>query len=483
MTNKNRHSLAKAKTGIDGFDEITGGGLPRGRPTLIVGGPGSGKTLFAMEFLVKGAMLYNEPGVFISFEEPEDDLRKNVASLGFDIKDLEKKGLFVIDHIKVEASEVIETGEYDLEALFVRLGYAIDTIGAKRIAIDTIESIFSSFRNELVLRSELRRLFRFLKERGMTAIITGERGEDSLTRNGLEEYVSDAVIILDNRVINNLATRRLRVLKYRGSSHGSNEYPFIIDENGFSVLPITSVGLTAKANIERISSGIETLDNMFGGIGFYKGSTIMISGGAGSGKTSFAAEFAVEACEHGKKVLFYTFEESPSQITRNMLSIGVDLTKHVKKGDLLIYADRPTVYGLETHLVTFHKLIREFRPQVVVVDPISSLIAVGSGLEVKATMVRLVDYLKMEGITAMFTDLLHSEEGEASTRAMVSSLVDTWLRLENVEMAGENRRFLKIIKSRGMPHSSQTIEYIITDDGIKLIAPTKASERATRRRE
>jgi circadian clock protein KaiC len=461
--------LPKTPTGIEGFDDITKGGLPKGRPTLIVGGPGSGKTLFSMEFLVNGATKFNEPGVFFSFEETEKELAQNVASLGFDVKALEKKKMLAIDYVKVEAAEVIETGEYDLEGLFVRLGYAIDSIGAKRVVLDTIESIFSTFANTLILRSELRRLFRFLKDKGVTAVITGEKGDGVLTRNGLEEYVSDAVVVLDNRVIGNIATRRMRIIKYRGSSHGSNEYPFLIDEHGFSVLPISSLGLIAKVTDERISSGIPDLDAMLGVEGYFKGSTVLITGQAGTGKTSFGAELVREACEIGKKALFIIFEESPNQVIRNMRSIGIDLEPLVKKGLLQIHSDRPTSYGLEMHLVTIHKLVNEFKPEVVVFDPISSLMAVGEEFEVRSTLVRMIDYLKMNGVTTVLTDLKHSERPQQSS--MISSLVDTWIVLEDVEANGESNRILKIVKSRGMAHSNRIREFYITSKGIDLIPP------------
>ncbi len=461
--------LPKTPTGIDGFDDITKGGLPKGRPTLIVGGPGAGKTLFAMEFLVNGATKFNEPGVFISFEETEEDLVKNVASLGFDVKALEAKNMLSIDYVKVESAEIVETGEYDLEALFVRLGYAIDLVGAKRVVLDTIESIFSAFSNTLILRSELRRLFRFLKDKGVTAVITGEKGENTLTRNGLEEYVSDAVIVLDNRIIGNIATRRMRVIKYRGSSHGSNEYPFLIDEGGFSVLPVTSIGLTAKVTDKRVSSGIKDLDAMLGGKGYFKGSTILLTGQAGSGKSSFAAEFVRASCENGKKALFFTFEESEGQIIRNMRSIGIELGPFIKNGSLQIYADRPTSYGLEMHLVIIHKLVNTFKPDVVALDPISSLMAIGDDVEVRSTLMRIVDFLKMNGVTSVFTDLKHSERPEQSS--MISSLVDTWILLENVESNGENNRILRLVKSRGMAHSNQIREFHITSEGIDLIPP------------
>lgn len=464
-----KSELPKALTGIEGFDDITKGGLPVGRPTLIVGGPGSGKTLFAMEFLVNGASKYNEPGVFFSFEETEDELIKNVASLGFDVRSLEANKMLAIDFVKVEASEIVETGEYDLEGLFVRLGYAIDSIGAKRVVLDTIESIFSAFGNTLIIRSELRRLFQFLKEKEVTAVITGEKGNGVLTRNGLEEYVSDAVIVLDNRIVGNIATRRMRILKYRGSSHGSNEYPFLIDETGFSVLPISSLGLEASVTDERISTGIRDLDAMMEGKGYYKGSSVLITGQAGTGKSSFGAEFAKDACQNGMKALFITFEESPSQIIRNMRSIGIDLEPYVDKGLLKIYADRPTSYGLEMHLVMLIKLVNEFKPEAVVLDPISSLMMIGEEVEVRSTLVRMVDFLKMKNVTTLFTDLKSSERPNQSS--MVSSLVDAWILLEAVEANGENNRILRLVKSRGMAHSNLIREFHITSNGIDLIPP------------
>jgi circadian clock protein KaiC len=464
-----KKELPKVPTGIEGFDDITKGGLPAGRPTLVVGGPGSGKTLFAMEFLVNGASKFHEPGVFFSFEETENELAQNVASLGFDVKALEAKKMLAVEFVKVEAAEIVETGEYDLEGLFVRLGYSIDSIGAKRVVLDTIESIFSAFGNTLIIRSELRRLFQFLKEKGVTAVITGEKGNGILTRNGLEEYVSDAVIVLDNRVLGNIATRRMRIIKYRGSAHGSNEYPFLIDENGFSVLPLTAIGLNAIASNERISTGVADLDAMMGGKGYYKGSTIMITGQAGTGKTSFGAEFVQEACRNGKKALFITFEESSSQIIRNMKVIGISLEPFMNKGLLRIHADRPTSYGLEMHLVTIHKLVNEFKPEVLVLDPISSLMAIGEEVEVRSVLVRLVDYLKMKGVTTLFTDLKHSEKPDQSS--LISSLVDAWILLEDVEANGENNRILRLVKSRGMAHSNQIREFHITSKGIDLIAP------------
>ncbi len=464
-----RKELPKVMTGIDGFDDVTKGGLPKGRPTLIVGGPGSGKTLFAMEFLVNGATKFNEPGVFFSFEETDDELAQNVSSLGFDLKALQAAHMLSIDYVQVEAAEIVETGEYDLEGLFVRLGYAIDSIGAKRVVLDTIESIFSAFGNTLIIRSELQRLFRFLKEKGVTSVITGEKGNGILTRNGLEEYVSDAVIVLDNRIVGNIATRRMRIIKYRGSAHGSNEYPFLIDETGFSVLPISSLGLISKVTDERVSSGIPDLDAMLGGKGYFKGSSVLITGQAGTGKSSFGAAFLREACGNGKRAILVSFEESPGQIIRNMRSIGIDLEPFIKKGLLQIHAERPTVYGLEMHLVTLHKKITEFKPEAIVLDPISSLMTIGEETEVRSTLVRMVDFLKMKGITSVFTDLKHSERPDQSS--MISSLVDTWVLLEDVESNGENNRLLRLVKSRGMAHSNQVREFHITNEGIDLIPP------------
>ncbi len=437
---------------------------------MVVGGPGTGKTLFGMQFLVNGATRFGEPGVFISFEETEAELARNVASLGFDVNGLTKKKLLSIDHVKVESAEIVETGEYDLEGLFVRIGYAIDSIGAKRVVLDTIESIFSTFSNTRILRSEMRRLFQYLKDKGVTSVVTGESGKGgSLTRDGLEEYVSDAVIALDNRVLGNITTRRMRVIKFRGSAHGSNEYPFLIDEKGFSVVPITSLGLNAKVSAEYISSGIPGLDRMMRGKGYFKESTVLVTGQSGTGKTTFAAAFVKEACKGGKKALFYTYEESESQVVRNMLSVGIDLRPFIDKGLLRIIADRPTSYGLEMHLVTIHKTVREFQPDVVVIDPISSLMVIGEDIEVRSTLARIIDFLKMNHISTLLTDLKHERGLEHSS--LISSMVDTWIVLENIESNGEENRFLRLVKSRGMAHSNQIQEFRIQNDGIEVIPP------------
>ncbi len=402
---KSRTQLPKSPTGIQGLDEITGGGLPKGRPTLICGGAGCGKTLLAMEFLVRGATQFNEPGVFMAFEENAKDLTKNVASLGFDLKDLIAHKKIVLDFVYIGDSEIESSGEFDLEGLFIRLGHAIDSIGAKRVVLDTIESLFSSLPNQHILRTELRRLFRWLKEKGVTAIITGERGEGTLTRHGLEEYVSDCVIMLDHRVSDQVSSRRLRVVKYRGSTHGTNEYPFLIDEDGISVLPVTSLGLHQTASKARISSGVARLDSMLGGAGYFRGSSVLVTGTAGTGKTSLAAHFAAAACRRGERALYITFEESPSQIIRNMRSIGIDLEAWIQKGLLRFQANRPTSAGLEMHLTMIHKAIKAFKPQVVIVDPLTSFIIGGNETEVKAMVMRLVDLLKMSQTTSLFTSL------------------------------------------------------------------------------
>ncbi len=463
--------IAKAPTGIVGLDEITAGGLPAGRPTLICGSAGCGKTLMAMEFLVRGATEFGEPGVFMSFEEGVEELAANVRSLGFEVDRLVEEEKLVVDYVHVERSEIEESGEYDLEGLFIRLGFAIDSIGAKRVVLDTLEVLFGGLQNEAVLRSELRRLFRWLKDRGVTAVITGERGEGTLTRQGLEEYVSDCVILLDHRVGDQLATRRLRVVKYRGSVHGTNEYPFLIDERGIEVLPVTSLGLDHEAPTERVSSGVPGLDEMLGRKGYHRGSSILLSGRAGTGKTSMAAHFADAACRRGERCVYFAFEESRSQMVRNMRSIGVDLQPWVDQGLLLFHASRPTLHGLERHLVTLYKTIRDFAPQVVVVDPITNMLSVGGEEEVHSMLMRLIDFLKVHQITALFTSLTHSGQIEQveQTEVGVSSLMDTWLLLRSNETSGERNRTLHVLKSRGMNHSNQLREMLLSEDGIRLV--------------
>ena len=465
---KQDRPLPKAATGIEGLDEITGGGLPRGRPTLLSGRAGCGKTLFAMEFLVRGATRMGEPGVFMAFEETAEELAQNVASLGFDLDDLVERKLLLIDYVHVERSEIEETGEYDLEGLFIRLAHAIETIGAKRVVLDTIETLFGGFSNAAILRSELRRLFRWLKDKGVTAVITGERGDSALTRHGLEEYVSDCVIVLDHRVTEQLSTRRLRIVKYRGTAHGTNEYPFLIDADGISVLPITSLGLRHEALEERITTGVPGLDAMLGGAGVYRGSSVLVSGTAGSGKTSLAAHFADATCRRGERCLYFAFEESESQLVRNMRSIGLDLMPWLKAGMLRLHATRPTTYGLETHLAALHKLVSEFEPRVVIVDPITNFLKAGTPAEAEGMLTRLIDFLKARQITAVFTSLTLGggvqEEGEVG----VSSLADTWLLVRDVELGGERNRAMYVLKSRGMAHSNQIREFLLTDRGVEL---------------
>jgi circadian clock protein KaiC len=464
-----RKLLSKSPTSIQGFDEISGGGLPTGRPTLVCGSAGCGKTLFAMEFLIKGATNYNEPGVFISFEETESELTANVASLGFDLAGLVKKKKIWLEYIHIDANEIKRTGEYDLKELFVRIHSAIEKIGAKRVVLDTSESLFSALPNSTIMRSELLRLFGWLKKKNVTAIITGERNNGSLTRQGLEEFVTDCVILLDHRVADQSSIRRLRIVKYRGSMHGTNEYPFLIDEDGFSILPVTSIGLNHISDNKRISTGIPSLDNMFSGKGYYRGSTILVSGTAGTGKTSVAAQFVDAACKRGERVLYFAFEESPSQFIRNMSSIGIHLETFVKKGLLHIHATRPTLHGLEHHLTSTIKLINKLNPQVVILDPIDAFIMGDNLGEVKIMLLRLVDFLKMKNITAFFACLTNSIGAEKFTDMAISSLIDTWLLLRDIEIGGEKNRGLYILKSRGMAHSNQIREFVLTDHGIKLL--------------
>lgn len=467
--NFKRKTLPKAPTSIQGLDEITGGGLPKGRPTLVCGDAGCGKTLFAMEFLVRGATVYNEPGIFISFEETEKELTANVTSLGFDLNNLVRHKKLWLEHIHVERGEIEQNGEYDLKGLFVHIHNAIESIGAKRVVLDTIETLFSELPNPTAVRTELRRLFGWLKKKNVTTIVTGEKGEGTLTRQGLEEYVSDCVILLDHRVTDQSSIRRLRIVKYRGSTHGTNEYPFLIDEDGFSVLPVTSLGLNHISSKERISTGIPRLDTMLSGKGYFRGSTVLVSGTAGTGKTSLAAQFVEAACKRGEKVLYFSFEESPSQFMRNMSSIGIHLDPWVKKGLLHFHATRPTLHGLEHHLTTTIKLINQIKPQVVVLDPIDAFIIGKNQTEVKIMLLRLVDFLKMKNITAFFASLSTTGDSKELTDMAISSLIDTWLLLRDIEIGGERNRGLYILKSRGMDHSNQIREFLLTDNGIELL--------------
>jgi circadian clock protein KaiC len=474
------HELVKVPSGIKGFDAITGGGLPKGRPALVSGGPGCGKTLFAMEFIIRGITDYNEPGVFVSLEEKIDDLKKNSISLGFDLDDLIGQKKLVLDHIFIDRTEIEEAGEYDLEGLFIRLGAMIDEVGAKRIAIDTLEAIFSGFCNEAILRSELRRLFLWLKDKGITAVVTGERGDRTITKYGLEEYVADCVITLDHRVTNQIATRRLRIIKYRGSIHGTDEYPFLISSDGISVLPITSMSLSHMAANERVKSGIPRLDAMLEGKGYYRGNSVLVSGQAGTGKTSIAATFADAVCRRDEKCLFMVFEESESQVIRNMQSIGLDLDKWIKKGLLKFHAVRPTAFSLEMHLSMMIRLIDEFEPKVIVVDPISNLYPVGDDIQVRSMLMRLIDYAKSRQITGLFTNLSADEATNPyaleATQLHVSSLMDTWIILKNIEGNGERNRAFSIIKARGIAHSNQLSEFLLTSQGIQLLDLYKGAE-------
>jgi circadian clock protein KaiC len=472
--------LPKSPTGILGLDEVTGGGLPRGRPTLVCGGPGSGKTLLAASFLVNGITQFDEPGLLISFEENSEELASDVASLGFDLERLIAEQKLIVDYVRVERSEIEETGEYDLEGLFVRIDHAIRSIGARRIVLDTIEALFSGLSDQAVLRAELRRLFRWLKDRQVTAVVTAERGEGSLTRQGLEEYVSDAVILLDHRVREQISTRRLRVVKYRGSHHGSNEYPFLIDRDGLSVLPITSLGLSHDTSTERISTGLQQLDTLLGGEGYFRGSTALVSGCAGTGKTSLAAHFAAATCGRGERCLYFLSEESPQQLMRNMSSIGIDLRREVDRGLLRFHAERPARVGLETHLSNMYREVREYAPAVVIVDPMTSLLTIGSPHEVRTMLTRVIDQLKTLSITALFTSLTSGAGELHENDAGVSSLMDSWILLTLDASEHERRRHIAILKARGMAHSSHTFEFQLTAHGLHLLG-VKGEPRAVAR--
>lgn len=461
--------LQKTPTGIKGLDEITNGGLPTGRASLICGGAGSGKTMLATEFLVRGAQEFGEPGVFVAFEETEQELITNVASLGFDLKKLVAQNKLLLDYVRVERSEIEETGDYDLEGLFIRIDYAVKQIGAKRVVLDTLDGLFAALPSENILRAEMRRLFRWLKEKKLTTIITGERGGGALTRHGLEEYVADCVILLDHRVDEQISTRRLRIVKYRGTTHGTNEYPFLIGAHGFHVLPITSLNLDHGASTQRVSSGVPQLDEMLGGKGYYRGSSVLVSGTAGTGKSSLGAAFIKAACDRGDKAVYFAFEESPKQIIRNMRSVGYDLEPPIKKGLLQIQAQRATQAGLEFHLLEMHRYVEEFQPRVVVVDPVSNLISTGSASEVKGMLTRLIDFLKKYEITALFTSLTIGDQPMEGTEVGISSLMDTWISLRSLEHNGERNRAIYILKSRATSHSNQVREFILSNEGIKLV--------------
>ena len=461
--------LEKTPTGIPGFDEISEGGLPKGRTAIVCGGAGCGKTMFGIEFLVRGALEYNEPGVLMAFEETPEDIARNVASLGFDIQDLADKKKLFLDYVSIEPREIAESGDYDLEGLFIRLQMAVDAIGAKRVMFDTVEAIFSGFSNEGILRAEFRRLFRWLKDRGLTTVITAERGEGTLTRHGLEEYVSDCVILLDHRVKEQISSRRLRIVKYRGTKHGADEYPFLIDERGMSILPLTSLQLQHTVSNERLSSGVPDLDDMMEGKGYFRGSSVLLTGTAGSGKTSLSAAFVDAACKRGERCLYIDFEESRDQVVRNMKSIGIDLEQWNEKGLLAHEAWRPTQFGIEMHLLRIHKLIEKVKPQVMVIDPITNLLSGSSEKEVYSMLMRLMDFLKVAGITTIFVSLTSGGGDLEQTTVGISSLTDTWILLRDIELSGERNRCLYVLKSRGMAHSNQLREFVMTSHGIKLL--------------
>jgi circadian clock protein KaiC len=468
-TSRRIRGISKCPTGIKGLDQIAEGGLPKGRPTLVCGSAGCGKTMLAVEFLVRGAMEFGEPGVFMSFEETSQELTRNVASLGFNLAALCAQKKLRMDFVRVQRSEIQEAGVFDLDGLFIRLGTAIDEVGAKRVVLDTIENLFDGFSNTQILRAELRRLFAWLKAKGVTAVITAESGSGKLTRDGIEEYVADCVIMLDHRVEEETSVRRLRIVKYRGSIHGTSEYPFLIGKTGFSVMPLSSLTLDHPASLERVSTGVPQLDTMLGGKGFYRGTSVLLTGVAGTGKSSMAVHFVLAACQRGERALYISSEQSPGEVIRNMRSIGIDLEPWLKKGLLRFYAARAGTYGLERHLVTIHDILGDFKPDVVVIDPISNFTLAGSLFEVKSMVTRLIDMLKSRQITALFTSLTTSDGAPELNELSISSQMDAWILLRNLESNGERNRGLYVSKSRGMEHSNQIREFIITHHGVQLL--------------
>ncbi len=457
--------LAKVPTGIEGFDEITFGGLPAGRTTLLTGLSGSGKTVFGMQFLAQGAARYGEPGVLVGFEETEDELITNAASLGFDFANLISAGKLVIDRISVEPDVVVETGRYDLSALHIRIEHAVDSIGARRIVLDGIPALFYGLTDTSAVRIALTRLYAWLKSKGLTALVTAESNTE-LAQHGLGLSLTDCIVVAGERTRENVSTRYLRVAKYRGSAHGTSEYPCLIGSTGYKVIPLTSITVDYEASTERISTGIPRLDTMLGGQGFYRGNSVMVTGGAGTGKSSLAAHLALATCQRGKRCLYFAFEESQEEVMRNMRSIGVDLRPQVAAGLLKFRSSRATMFGLEMHLAMMENEIAAFQPHVVILDPVSNLLSIGSFNEVRAMVSRLVDFLKGRGITSLLTSLSMTDPPESDVG--VSSLVDTWMLLTNFEANGEQTRLLRILKSRGSAHSSQVREFIMTDRGVRL---------------
>lgn len=460
---RSRSSLAKAPTGISGLDEITNGGLPAGRSTLVCGGAGCGKTVLAMEFLVQGVLEFDEPGLFITFDETRKDLHENCASFGVDLDALERSGKFMILEFPVGHEELIEGGDFSLDGLFIQIEHAVARIGARRVALDTIETLFGSISRNAILRAELARLIRWLKERGLTSIITGERGDNSLTRHGVEAYVSDCVVLLDHRTDDLTTKRRLRIIKYRGSGHGNEEHPFLIGQNGVSVIPLSSARLDYEVTAERVGTGVPTLDEMLAGDGYHRGSSVLASGTVGTGKSSLAAAFAVSTCRRGERCLYLAFEESPAQVLRNMRSIGIDLAHWQEQGLLLLTAMRPTMTGLEEHLASIFALTEQYDVQSVVIDPVTDFLTIGNGGEVRSMLTRLFDYLKNRQITAFATSLLRTK-----TATTISSLMDTWIALDTDASDRGHRRLLRVVKARGIAHARDTRELVLSSEGISI---------------
>ena len=460
--------LPKSLTGIQGLDDITYGGIPQNRPTLLVGSIGTGKTIFAMEYIINGITMFNEPGVFMTFEEQTDELQINVTSMGYNLSKLIADNKIYLEHLHIDHREIQATGKYDIEGLFIRIEMAIEKVKAKRIVLDALDTLFIGLDSQ-ILRSEIKRLFFWLKEKKVTAIITSEVGDIFLTRLGFEEVVADCVIELNNRLNNQISTRRLRIVKYRGSYHSTNEYPFMIDHKGITIFPIISEAPQIIVSNERISSGIKQIDEMLDGRGFYVGSSILVSGSAGTGKSSIAASFIKDVCEKKGTALYCAFEEAPNQIKRNMASIGIFLEPYEKSGNLHFYYSRPTLQTLELHFIAIKKLIKQINPSVVILDPITNLMIENINSDIRTMLTRFVDYLKMEQITVLLTatltvsslELIQSNEG-------ISSMVDTCIMIQEKNIIDSRRRTLYIMKSRGICNSKKEVEFIITSEGISI---------------
>ena len=455
-------------TGVKGLDDVLGGGIPQGHAMLLVGKPGTGKSILSMEYLLHGIELHKENGVYISFEESEKQIISNAASFGWKFEEMVKKNKLAISYIDMQPEQMRTVGDYDLSALILRVKGAIKKVNARRVVIDGINNLLSTFDDERIIRSDLLRLIREIKEVNATIFITGERGHDSWSKMGFEEYLADGLMHLDNRTDGNYQTREIQVVKCRGINHYTGKSPFIINSEGMSIRPLITADFDYKVLKSRVSTGIADIDNMLGGKGLYRGSTVYITGPSGAGKTSISSSFANGACSRGERALFLAFEESSDQIIRNMKSIGLSLDKWVNEKLLYFYTARATTNSLEGHLDNIMTMVREVEPTCVVLDPISAFRPIANENETKLMLIRLNDYLRARKITTVFTAL--SSDGEYSEHADVqlSSIADTWIVVRIMDYKGERNNVMQLMKSRGMSHSRQMKEMYFTGNGLKL---------------